>query len=336
MATIKDVAKHTGLSLATISKYLNGGNVRVDNRAAIDEAVRALGYSVNRSAQSLKTNRTHIVGVVMPTLSIPFFGSMYSALDRTFREAGYTTLVASYDFLRELELEKIRMFVSNNVDGIVLIPECATADELTALTAAQGRRVPTLLIDRTIADFPCDNVVIDNLNATYSAVELLINQGHKRIGLISGPLHISTGYERMIGYKRVQEDYGIHVDNELIRIGNYDFESGHRIFNEFLHMDDPPTALCSTNYDMTLGAILSAHEAGIVLGEDMGFVGFDAVQMSRVISPSLPVVEQPTDEMGRRAAELMLSRLSGVSEGYPQLLRLKSRLVVPDSGESFL
>ncbi len=330
MATIKDVAKYTGLSLATISKYLNGGNVRADNRALINEAVQTLGYTVNRSAQSLKTNRTHTIGVIMPTLSIPFFGSMYSALDRAFRSTDYTTLVASYDFARDLELDKIRMFINNNVDGIILIPESVTAAELTALTAQQGRSVPTILIDRSIPDYTCDNVVIDNLNATYNAVELLINDGHKRIGLISGPLHISTGYERMIGYKRVQEDYGIPADNELIRIGNYDFESGHRIFHEFLHLDNPPTALCSTNYDMTMGAILAAHEAKIVLGTDMGFVGFDAVQLSRMVTPALPVVEQPTEEMGRRAAELMIARLAGAMDGYPQMLRLKSRLHVPD------
>ena len=107
MSTIKDVSKFSGLSLATISKYLNGGNVRDENRQRIDEAVEALGYRVNRNARSLKTNRTMTVGVVMPTLSVPFFGSVLSSLDATLREAGSTSFVCCYDFDRDLELEII-------------------------------------------------------------------------------------------------------------------------------------------------------------------------------------------------------------------------------------
>ena len=157
--------------------------------------------------------------------------------------------------------------------------------------------------------------VIDNLNATYGAVEQLINAGHRHIGIIVGPLDISTANERMVGYRRALEDYGINIETgprrsdgqheELIQIGRYDFESGYRQFNNFMDMENPPTALCVTNYDMTMGAVTAAHERNIILGKDIGFVGFDAVDLCRIVSPPLSIVEQPTQLMGQKAGEIM-------------------------------
>ncbi len=326
MSTIKDVARVTGLSLATISKYINGGNVREANRVCIEQAIEKLGYRVNRNARSLKTNRTMTIGVVMPTLCIPFFGDVLSALDARLREAGYTTFACSYDFDKALEIEKLHTLSNNNVDGIVLIAEDISAEEIENITRSGERNTPVILVDRTIPNFVCDSVVIDNLNATYAAVEHMITRGHHRIGIIVAPQNISTAFERLTGYRRALMDYGISVDEALVLQGNNDFESGQRLFDVFMDMEDPPTALCVTNYDMTVGAITAAHERGIVLGRDMGFFGFDALDVSRIVSPQLPVVEQPTELMGRRAGELMLKRLSGDQENFPEVLRLKSTL----------
>ena len=337
MSTIKDVSKYTGLSLATISKYLNGGNVREENRRSIDQAVEALGYRVNRNARSLKTNRTMTVGVVMPTLSVPFFGSVISSLDQTLRGAGYTSFVCSYDFDRDLELEKLRVLCNNNVDGIVLAAQYVSAAELNEIRNARGSEMPIVLVDRTIPNFVCDSIVIDNLNATYGAVEQLINAGHRKIGIIVGPLDISTANERMTGYRRALEDYGISsaagaesaLDGEpgsMIQFGKYDFESGYRLFNHFMDLAEPPSALCVTNYDMTLGAATAAHERNIILGRDIGFVGFDAVDLCRIVTPPLSIVEQPAELMGQKAGEVLLKRMSGEALPYPQVIRLKSHL----------
>lgn len=333
MSTIKDVSKFSGLSLATISKYLNGGNVREENRRRIEAAVDALGYRVNRNARSLKTNRTMTVGVVMPTLSVPFFGSVLSSLDQTLREAGYTSFVCSYEFDRDLEMEKLRVLCNNNVDGIVLAAQHVSAEELDEVRNSRGQKMPMVLVDRTIQGFVCDSIVIDNLNATYGAVEQLITAGHRHIGIIVGPLDISTANERMVGYRRALEDYGIALEtartdpaDDLVQIGCYDFESGYRQFNYFMDMKTPPTALCVTNYDMTMGAVTAAHERDIVLGTDIGFVGFDAVDLCRIVTPPLSIVEQPTEMMGQKAGETLLRRMGGDMAGYPQVTRLKSYL----------
>lgn len=275
------------------------------------------------------------VGVVMPTLSVPFFGSVLSSLDRTLRAAGYTSFACSYDFNRDLELDKLHVLCNNNVDGIVLVAQHVTAAELEKIRTARGSEMPMVLVDRTIPGFVCDSIVIDNLNATYDAVEQLINAGHRRIGIIVGPMDISTANERMVGYRRALEDYGIAIEPDpqdggkpggLIRTGQYDFESGYRLFNQFMDMPNPPTALCVTNYDMTMGAVTAAHERSIVLGGDIGFVGFDAVELCRIVSPSLSIVEQPTQLMGQKSGEILLKRMAGEELAHPQVIRLKSYL----------
>ena len=112
----------------------------------------------------------------------------------------------------------------------------------------------------------------------------------------------------------------------MIQFGKYDFESGYRLFNHFMDMEQPPTALCVTNYDMTLGAATAAHERNIVLGKDIGFVGFDAVDLCRIVTPPLSIVEQPAELMGQKAGEVLLKRLAGEPLPFPQVIRLKSHL----------
>ena len=128
-----------------------------------------------------------------------------------------------------------------------------------------------------------------------------------------------------MGYRRVLADYRLPVDEALIAAGNYDLESGSRLFSAFLNMPHPPTAVFVTNYDMTLGAIMAAHERGVALPDEVDFIGYDNVDLCSIVSPKLEIVEQPMDEMGLRAAELLLARLTG-DASPAKLLRLKAKL----------
>lgn len=321
MSTIKDVARRTGLSLSTISKYLNGGNVREENRLKIDRAVRELDYSVNYLARSLKANRSMTIGILLPTISSPFFGRVVAAMDAQLLKSGYESIVCSYNFDHALELEKLEFLARRHVDALVYVPEHVTLDELHSRIG----ELPLLLLDRTIDGAVCDSIVVDNLNAVYMATEQLISRGHRRIGLIAGPQSISTARERMTGYRRVLQDYGLAVDESLIVMGDYGMESGSRLFNRLLDMPQPPTAICVTNYDMTIGAITAAHERGVRLPEDVDLIGYDNIDLCRIVSPALEIVEQPMDEMGRAAAELIAARLAGDTSAR-KVLRLKARL----------
>jgi LacI family transcriptional regulator len=179
----------------------------------------------------------------------------------------------------------------------------------------------------------CDMVLVDNLNASYSATEHLITRGHRNIGIICGQGEIYTAQERLKGYKRVYEDYGMTVNEEYIKYGNYQLESGYRLMKEFLHMkkEKRPSAVFITNYEMTLGAFIAINENNIKVPEEMSIIGFDNLTMSRIIKPALSVVIQPMQQIGETVANLMLKRLKGDMSNFPSMFRLKTELLQQES-----
>ena len=200
MATIKDVARMAGVSQSTVSKYINGGQVRPANLEAIRSAIAALDYRVNPFARSLKTQRSHSIGILLPTLSVPFYSQIFTALDKVLRENGYHTIISCYSSDHGLERDYFNFLISTGVDGLVYMPEDLTADEFGELTA--GRSVPVVQVDRMIPGVAADAVLADNAEAVRSAMGRLAARGHRRIAIIAGPKAVLTAQERLAGYLR--------------------------------------------------------------------------------------------------------------------------------------
>lgn len=332
-ATIKDVAKYTGLSIATISKYINGGNVLEKNRILVDKAIKALDFKVNEIARGLKTNKSMTIGVLIPDFKNIFCTTIVSNIENVLLQNGYSTIICDYKQSSELEKEKFRFLVNKMVDGIITIPHGGNADSIQNLLS---RNVPVVLIDRALEGVGCDTVLVDNLNASYNAVEHLIVKGHKRIGIICGPDNIFTAGERLKGYVRVHEDYSMKIDESLIKKGDYEIDSGYKLLNELLELENPPSAVFVTNYEMTLGAIMALNERDIKIPEDLSIIGFDNLQMARIVKPLLSIIVQPMEQIGEAAANILLKRLKGDTSNYPFMLRLKTELQINKSVKELL
>lgn len=327
-ATIKDVAKYTGLSIATISKYINGGNVLEENRKIIDEAIKALDFKVNEIARGLKTNKTMTIGVLIPDFKNIFFTTIVSNIENVLIQNGYSTIICDYKNDTGLEKEKFSFLVNKQVDGIIIIPQ---SDEVGHLREQLRKNMPLVLVDRALEDVECDTVLVDNMNASYNAVEHLITRGHKSIGIISGPENIFTSTERLKGYIRVHEDYSMKIDESLVKTGNNDIESGYACLNELLDLEVPPTAVYVTNYEMTLGAIMALNERNVKIPDELSVVGFDNLHLARIVKPSLTIVVQPMEQIGEVAANTILRRLRGDMSNYPSMVRLKTELMINQS-----
>lgn len=332
-ATIKDVAKYTGLSIATISKYINGGNVLEKNRTLVDKAIKALDFKVNEIARGLKTNKSMTIGVLIPDFKNIFCTTIVSNIENVLLQNGYSTIICDYKQSSELEIEKFSFLVNKMVDGIITIPHGGNADSIQNLLS---RNVPVVLIDRALEGVGCDTVLVDNLNASYNAVEHLIVKGHKRIGIICGPDNIFTAGERLKGYVRVHEDYSMKTDESLIKKGDYEIDSGYKLLNELLELENPPSAVFVTNYEMTLGAIMALNERDIKIPEDLSIIGFDNLQMARIVKPLLSIIVQPMEQIGEAAANILLKRLKGDMSNYPFMLRLKTELQINKSVKELL
>lgn len=331
MSTIKDVAQYTGLSIATISKYINGGNVLESNRTLIAEAIDALDYKVNQAARSLKTRRTMTVGTLLPSLNVPFFSGICSMIEEHLKKEGYSIIMCSYYEDPAEELEKLRFLIDQNVDGILLVPQYISAEDIGSIRELREYKTPLVLIDRLIPGFDCDRVLADNSGATYNAVEQFIINGHKRIGFIIGPTEVSTAYERRLGYERVLADYSIPLDPELIRVGDYSIGSGYNAMMELMDMPSPPTAVMGTNHEMTMGAITVALERNMRIPDDVSFIGYDEIQLTKFLNPPVSIVIQPMADIARFSAEILLQRMQGDYTSFPQVLRLKTKFLAHDS-----
>jgi LacI family transcriptional regulator len=301
------------------------------NKKSIEAAIQKFDFKVNEMARALKTNRSMTVGVLIPNFENIFFTSIVSNIENGLLQEGYSTIVCDYKENPRLEAEKLKFLLDKMVDGIIMMP-LTDSDEL--INEIISKDIPVILIDRMINNVNCDVVLVDNLNASYNAVEQLIIRGHKRIGIIVGPENVYTAQERLKGYIRVHEDFGREVDRCLIKYGDYQMQSGYELFQELLQVDPPPTAVYVTNYEMTLGAVIAINETNLKIPEDLSVIGFDNLALARIVKPALSIVVQPMQQIGEVAAQILLKRLKKDLSGFPAVVRLKTELLIQDSVRS--
>lgn len=326
-ATIRDIRAATGLSLATISKYLNGGNVLPENKVKIEAAIKELHYEVNELARGLATNKTRTVGVVVFAVDSVFNGTLLKYIGERLRKDGYGMLICDSNFDEAIEAQNIRFLINKKVDGIILIPVSEKCDCLENVKKAD---IPVVLMDRTIeGDFDC--VKTNNASAAKRAVEVLIEAGHKDIACITSEKEY-TGNERMRGFKDAMAAAGLEIRQEYVKRGSHSIEYGSTAMKELMELKRRPSAVFMTNYEITLGCIITLHRLGISCPGDVSLIGFDDLILSHIIEPKISVVAQPMKQMGEKAAQTLLERIKNKdAQSAPTEFILAAKYVEGDS-----
>ena len=328
-ATIRDIKAETGLSLATISKYLNGGNVLPENRVKIENAVKKLHYEVNEIARGLVTNRTRTVGVVVYSVESLFNGTLLHHIGNALRKEKYGILICDSCNEKEIEAENIRFLLSKKVDGIIVVPLSRTS---AFLKPAKDAGVPVVLLDRSLKDAEFDCVKINNGAAAFRAVNQLIEKNHKKIAVICADNENEyTGYERYLGYLDAMEQALLAVPEEYQKRGTHSIEFGQRSMRQLIELENPPTAVFMSNYEITLGAVMAINESGMRCPEDISMLGFDDLILSQLLKPQMSMVVQPMREMGEKAVEILLSRIRGKETVSPMEVIVGTRIREGDS-----
>ncbi|MFV0466194.1 MAG: LacI family DNA-binding transcriptional regulator [Lachnospiraceae bacterium] len=329
-ATVKDIAKHTGLGLATISSYLNGGHVREGNRIKIEEAIADLHFEVNEVARGLKTNSTKTIGVVIPELNSIFCAQIITAMEDILRTNGYATMICDCRTNKELEKEAVEFLLRKRVDGIINMPVNSDGSHLEGFLNS-GR--PIVLIDRKINGLDCDSILVDNLTASREAVTYLIERGHRNIGIISGPDDIFTAQERLVGYRLALMEAGIEPKDSLVEAGDFTINGGSLSLKELIRRNPDMTAVFVTNYEMTMGAVIGANELGIRMPNQLSMIGFDHAEFAKACNPRLTIVTQPMEEIARHVADLILKRINEKDRELRmhEVLKLQTKLLEGES-----
>ncbi|WP_380159140.1 LacI family DNA-binding transcriptional regulator [Kineococcus sp. R86509] len=312
-ATYKDLQRATGLSLATISKYFNGGTVREENRAALDVAARDLGFRVNAVARSLRTRRSQTVGVLLPELDNDFHLSVIAGVEEVLAADGVGVLVrSSRSRSGGAADDAVADLLDRQVDGIVAVP---SPRDTTALSAAAARGVPLVLIDRLVDGLVCDAVVLDNAEVSAGVVADLVARGHRRIAVLAGPDEVWSLRERLAGFRRAMRRAGLPVPRGVVVGGPLTVAAGREGMARLLALEPRPTAVFALNQELTVGALTVLAESGLTVPDDVSFVGFDARDVAALTRPRTAVVVQPVREIARAAAEMVRDRLRETAGG---------------------
>src|SRR6195256_693394 len=331
MATVHDVARRAGVSTSTVSHVVNRTRFVSDElRERVEAAMRELDYTPNAAARMLTLKRSHTIGLIVSDIRNPFFASVARGVEDVAQEQGYTLVVCKSDESAGREPACLNALETRAVDG-VLLASAGVADEHLARLVQAG--YPIVLVDRDLPELGASAVLLDNEGAAYSAVWHLITRGHRRIAMLSGRAAISTTTERIAGYQRALREAGIAIDQQLIVSGASTSEGGAIAADTVLDMAELPSAIFSGNNLMSIGALQAIVNRGLAVPDDVALVGFDDFPFpwSDAFRPHLTTIAQPTYELGRRAAEILVQRLKGSNSKAAERVVLDGKLIVREA-----
>ncbi len=327
-ATYKDIQRLTGLSLSTISKYLNGGHVLEENAQAIRRAIDTLDFRVNELARGLKTKRSSTVGILIPELNSTFNTTIIAEVEELLRQKGYGAIVCDCHMDKSAEKAALDFLLGKMVDGIINIPWDSSGAHLFG---AKQRGVPVVLVDRPVTKYGFDAVLVDNFSASRQAARMFAGHGHRRAAILCGSEEHYTMSERMRGFDAGLRESGMERGRQALVKVELTIDGGYQGAKALLSQPNRPTALFCANYEITIGAIVAVNEMGIKIPQELSIIGFDDLTLSQLIRPPLTIVAQPMRQMAETAAALLLQRMSRSGPAAPQIRKLPLSFLKGDS-----
>lgn len=330
MSTIVEVAKRASVSIATVSNVIRGTKrVSPDLQERVKAAIRELDYSPNAIARGLKVKQTRMLGMVLPDITNPFFPGIIRGAEDTAFDRDYFLVTANTDEQIGRERRLLAALRSYRADGILLAS--APGSDVSHIRRTIHSGVSVVFLDRPVSGVEADAVLLDNVRGARECVRHLLQFGHRRIAIITGPLTLQNARERLQGYEDALRESDVPVDSALILEGDYRVDSGHRLATQLLKDRTDVSALFVCNGVMTVGVLNAFEEAGVQCPRDLSLATFDDLTLDHSSHSHLTAVVQPSYEMGSRAATLLMDRIEGRLTGDPVILRVVPTLVVRDS-----
>lgn len=309
MATIYEVSKRAGVSLATVSRVMNNtANVSIETRRKVLAAMAELNYRPNSIAQSLASNRSNSVGILLPELHGPFFGTLVSGIEEVLRDAGRHAIVTVGHSDEEKERDGIEFLVSRRCDALILHVDAVSDAWLEDL----GRgAIPVVVVNREVPLLGSACITLDNRHGGYLAARCLLDLGHRDIAYIAGPSWKRDARDRLDGHRQALAEAGVRLDDRLLFQGDFHESSGSAGLEHFAGLGLPFTALVCANDGMAAGAMHTARERGITVPDDLSIMGFDNVNFARYLYPRLSTIDYPAREIGAMSARWVLKHVYG-------------------------
>lgn len=325
---MNDVARLAGVSNATVSRVIaNKPHVRPEVRERVWKAVQELGYRPNRVARSLRAQTSRIIGLIISDIQNPFFTSVVRAIEDVAHQQGFSIILCNSDEDPTKEQFYLDLMHDENVAGIIF---CPTREDNANLQKYPLDSIPLVTLDRRLINIDADGILLDNIESTRALIKHLVSNGYRRIGAVIGTSDFTTGRERREGYVLALAAQGIPFEPELLIQVSPKEAEGYRATEQLLNLPKPPTAIFAGNNLLTLGALKAIRAHNLRIPRDIALAGFDEMPWSSLVEPGITVVEQPTYELGRTAAEVLLRRLESPTRPTREVV-LKGKLIVRES-----
>jgi len=324
--TIVDVATTANVAIGTVSRYLNGHKIRRANREQIEEAIEQLGYRRNAVAAAMKTEQTHMVGMLAPKFD-EFHGTMLEHLSTAVRRNGRALVTYCHGADPKVMLEAVEFFANQRIDALV-----ATGDEemYDLLDELIGNGTPVIFYNNDLAGLRADRVFVDNRKAARRAVSHLIDLGHECIAIIGGTQTDSSGLERQQGYLEAMAGHGLTVDPRYLTDGGWSIDGGHNALTHLMALDKPPTAVLAASYPMAVGALGWLKEHSLKVPDALSLVSFDDVPLFRLHEDGITAIAQPVEKIAEAITSLLVSRIANPEEP-PRTITLDCDIILRGS-----
>ncbi len=328
-ATVEEIARMAGVSKATVSRVLNDSpsGVGKETRERVQQIIDKMGYANNHSTD-YKYIRSKSIALLIPDVTNPYFADIVKSVEMRAKEDDYMVILTNTDFVPEVEVEYISKLVAKRVDGFILVS--SGTHSYKEHFKPKKYDIPMVMLDRRISgleDYP--SVCSDNVYASYKACQILLQKGANTIVFCAGNEGISTSEERLEGYKEALNQHGIPFRDDYVKYGHYTVEGGYNAIIALEKAGVKYDAILAANDLMGLGAVKALKELSYRIPEDVQIIGFDNVTFSQFCSPTLSTIQQPTVEMGRKAAEMLIQMIHG--EKINKNIRLQPRLILRET-----
>ncbi|KKK38388.1 catabolite control protein A [Mesobacillus campisalis] len=302
--TIYDVAREANVSMATVSRVVNGNpNVKPVTRKKVLEVIERLGYRPNAVARGLASKKTTTVGVVIPDISSPFFAELARGIEDIATMYKYNIILSSSDQNKEKELHLLNTMLGKQVDGIVFMGGNITEEHVDEFKKSP---VPIVLAGSIESSESVPTVNIDYEQATFDAVQVMVDKGHEKIAFVVGPLHEPINTEKKLaGYKRALEEAGLGYEEDLVIEGDYTYDSGLEALEKLLEVPEKPSAVIVGSDEMALGVVHGAVDRGYNVPEDFEVISSDNTRLALMVRPQLTTIVQPLYDIGAVAMRLL-------------------------------
>lgn len=330
--TMRDLADELGISVSIVSRVLSNqsSKYRISEitEQAVFDAARKHHFRPNRTASGLRLQRTMTLGLIFPDISNPFFAMIIRHIAIKAREGGYSVIICDSEENLAIEQNSAKLLRDYNIDGLIIAPVGNNGAYLREIFAES---VPIVVADRIFSDIKLPSVTSENIQGSLEGICHLIQNGHRAIAMLQGTPEASPSRERLQGYRMALRKHRLPYRPSLVTGNQFSEESGYQAAREILQKNERPTAIFASSNQIAFGAIRAISEYGLRIPNDISLITFDDQPYFAHIAPPLTAIAQRTDEIGAKALELLIRKLTFKESGEPEMVKIPTRLVIRKS-----